>query len=70
MDETVPVDRGQEWRHRTGVMEGRVVLVEDEPGVGYEGHATAGVEDGRAEAGEMRVWHVWCVWVRANGIDT
>ena len=70
MNETVLVDWGQQSRHRTGLLEGCVVSVKDEPCLGYEGHATTGVEDGRTEAGEMRVWHAWCVWVRTNVIDT
>ena len=53
-DSTIFVDgREHGWR-RTGLCEGCVMLVKHKPGVGDEGDAPAGVEDGGAEAGEAR----------------
>lgn len=65
MNQTIFADRGEHSWHSTGSLEVCVMFVKYEPVVGYEGHATAGVEHGRAESGEMRVEHV-CVNCRCR----
>ena len=53
MDPAIFVDGGKQSRHGTRSFEGCVVLVENKASLGYEGHPTTGVKDGRTEAREM-----------------